>query len=467
MRVTSHRYRRILVACVVTLLTSASLLGLIGFIRWRGRQALRGDTHAVIAQTGQLLLRTLESRRGTLTFIRDALNRQPDLTPPQLQAIGSSAVKHTRHLLGTGLLRAGESPVWWSAPHGLSNAAIAQLNRAIAKRAELRGAWRVPSTFSTTLDDHRILLVMLEPLSASTYGASAIIGIFDVDRLLEDFVAANVPEPQPIQILDDEIVLYRSAGWQAPDHEPRPIIAEHPIAVDAARWTIQMQPGSTRVLQTLSWLNLLVAGLSLVAGLGVTAIVWMLAARTWILQRAVARRTAALRRASERLRQMAITDELTGLYNRRFFLNRWQWEYERAKRYRRPLACLMVDVNGFKHVNDRLGHQAGDSLLKQVAQELKTVMRQSDVLARFGGDEFIVALPETTLEQASSVADKLRQVRIRIPEGASRGLPPISLSVGMSRLQPQNESPQDLLEAADQSLYASKRRLHSSRSSSS
>jgi diguanylate cyclase (GGDEF)-like protein len=117
----------------------------------------------------------------------------------------------------------------------------------------------------------------------------------------------------------------------------------------------------------------------------------------------------------------------------------------------------MIDVNGFKQVNDRLGHQTGDTLLKRVAQELKTVLRYSDVLARFGGDEFVVALPETTPDQAAAVAEKLREIAIQIPEGRTSGLPPISLSVGMSRIEQADESPQDVLEAADQSLYAHKR----------
>ena len=229
------------------------------------------------------------------------------------------------------------------------------------------------------------------------------------------------------------------------------------MAVDSARWTLQMQPGSTRVVLALSWFNVLLISLSLIAGLGVTIVVWLLAARTWLLQRAVTRRTAALRRTLKRLRQMAVTDELTGLYNRRFFLDRWAWECERAKRYQRPLACLMIDVNGFKQVNDQLGHPVGDLVLKHVAQELKTALRHADILARFGGDEFVIALPEKSLELAEAVADKLRRVSIAVPGGTARRLPPVSLSVGLSRVEQDDDSPQQILQAADQSLYASKR----------
>ena len=478
-RLTTRRYRRILVASLVTLGTSAVLLGLVSFIQWRGRQALQSDTHTLIAQSGQQLIRALQSRRGTLTFLRDTLNRRSDLTLPQLQALGSSAVQHTRDLLAAGLMAAGQVPVWWSGPAELSKLERARLNRAIVNRVKLRGAWRRPSTFVTTPGAERPLLVMLEPLRATAASPRALIGVFDVQPLLEDFFVSNLSPRYPVQLLDGDTLLYRSPSWQpavpppalSPKAPPsqtgrkRPdagggIVVERPVHVAAARWTIQMLPGSTRVAQTLSWVNILLIVLSVIAGAGVTVIVWILAIRTWVLQRAVAHRTAALRRTSERLRQMAITDELTGLHNRRFFLNRWEWEFERAKRYQRPLVCLMVDVNGFKEVNDRLGHPAGDLVLKQVAQELKTALRQSDILARFGGDEFIVALPETSLPQAELVAEKLRQISIAVPAAdRRRQSPPVNLSVGISRVDQDDESAQDILNAADQSLYEFKRRL--------
>jgi diguanylate cyclase (GGDEF)-like protein len=119
---------------------------------------------------------------------------------------------------------------------------------------------------------------------------------------------------------------------------------------------------------------------------------------------------------------------------------------------------MMVDVNGFKQVNDRLGHQTGDLVLKQVAQELKTLLRQSDILARLGGDEFVIGLPETHPSQAAAVADKLRHVRIPMTDRARHGLGPVTLSVGLSIPAQAGETSQQLLEAADRSLYDEKRR---------
>ena len=453
-------HRRVLFASAITLCTSLTLLGLIAFTQWRGRQALRSDTRTIITQASQQLLRALQSRRGTLALLRDTLRRSRTLSSSQLQAMGASAVEHTRHLLGTGVVRSRELPMWWSGPPGLTQAEYAELEQVIATRLKLRNSWRVPATFVAVTGQGRELLVMLEPLRSPVEPPSAIIGVFTLSPLLEDFFTSGILQGFPAQLLDDETVLYRSRHW-VPDTPARsPVIVEQPVTIDATRWTMQMQPGANRVTQTLSWSNMLLIALSLIAGFGVTVIVWILAARTWILQRAVARRTAALRRSLQRVRQLATTDELTGLYNRRFFLRRWAWECDRAKRYQRPLACLMVDVDGFKRVNDRLGHLTGDVILKQVAQELRTLLRQSDIIARFGGDEFVVALPETTPDQAESVVDKLRHVTIPLPDGSPHDVLPVSLSVGLSRAINAQDRPEDLLEAADQALYASKQRLY-------
>lgn len=465
-RLSTRRYRHIFVACLITLAVSIVLLALIGTVRWRGQRALQGDASTVAAQAGQQLLRALNSRRGTLTFIRDVLNRSPALNEPQLAAMGASAAAHTRHLVGTGLARLAGATEWWVAPQGLGARGRSELNRAIARRMRLAGDRRVPSAFVTQNEGGRRFLIMLEPLRAPAYRHRALAGVFDLQPLLNDFFSTGLIQHHPVQVLAGDTLLYRSPDWQPADRDPHPIVVEYSLALDAARWLIQMQPGSTNVARALSAFNVLLIGLSVLAGAGVTVIVWLLAARTWILQRAVVRRTAALRRTSERLRQLATTDELTGLYNRRFFLDRWTWEYERAKRYQRPLACLMVDVNGFKLVNDRLGHHVGDVVLQHVARELQTALRHSDILARIGGDEFIIALPETNPAQARLVADKLRRVAIPVPQGRGQAVPAVSLSVGMSQVNEEQESPDAPIQAADQALYAFKRRQRGARAAS-
>ncbi len=459
LHLTARRYRGILIATGMTLTISAALLGLIGFTKWRGQQALRSDTHAVMQQISEQLIRSLNSRRGTLTFVRDTLVRDSSLTATQQQAMGSSAVEHTRHLSAIGLLQAGNQPVWWSRLSGAASRDQAQINQLIVDRMQSPAYWKVRSAFTLMLSTKQPWLVMVEPLQNSSSNRRAVVGLFSVNALLADFFASGLAQRYPAQLLDEGKLLYCSTAWQMSDSEHPLVVVESTIQLDGLRWLFQLQPGTTRVAQTLSWTNVLVIMLSIIAGFGLIFLVWVLTARTWILQRAVNRRTAALRRSHERLRQLAITDELTGLYNRRFFLDRWDWEYDRAKRYQRPLACLMIDVDRFKQINDRLGHLVGDLVLKQVAKELKVALRQADIIARFGGDEFIIALPETTPEQASAVAEKLRTIRVAVPEGQAQGVSSVSLSVGVGHLEEAEKNPRHILEAADQSLYAYRRQV--------
>ncbi|MBI2093173.1 MAG: GGDEF domain-containing protein [Candidatus Omnitrophica bacterium] len=453
-----RRYRQILIAAAATLIISLALLGLITFSRWRSQSALQRDTQSVISQTSQQLIRALQSRRGTLTLIADTLNRRSDLSLPQLRALGQSAVEHTRHLLGTGLVQQAQPPAWWVGPSSLAAQEKLALNRAIQNWSRMRGVWRVASTFTTTVTSGRIFIVMMEPLRTRDLGNAAVVGAFDTKPLLDDFFTSNLSIRYPVRILENGSVLYQSASWIATS---TPLLIERPLAIDALRWILQMQSPSTHVVRTLSSFYTLLIILSLMAGIGTIAIIWLLATRAWVLQRAVDRRTSALRKVTQRLRTLAITDELTGLHNRRFFLERLKWEYKRSKRYQRPLACLMIDVDRFKQVNDRFGHAAGDLVLKQVARELKALLRQSDILARLGGDEFAIALPETSTEQASSVAEKLRRIQISIADGKQEGIPSISLSVGVGSAE-ESPDPEKTLEAADQALYAHKQRRYTS-----
>ena len=297
MRFTVRRTRRILIAGIITALVSVSLFGLIWVTRWGGERALHSDTAAVVEQVASQLVRALNSRRGTLTFIRDTINRQSDLTQPQLKAMGASATEHTRNLLGTGLIRDGLQPEWWFGPQRVPRRARQALNSDIRKRTKLSGVWRFPSTFVVTRELTRNFLVMLEPLKASAYRRSAIIGVFDLEPLLDDFFASRLAPRYPAQIIAGKSILYRSSDWQIATDAQHPIVVEQRIAINAVRWTIQIQPGTTQVVQALSWLNVILMVIAAIASLGVVIIVWMLAARSWILQRMVKRRTAALRAA--------------------------------------------------------------------------------------------------------------------------------------------------------------------------
>ncbi len=151
------------------------------------------------------------------------------------------------------------------------------------------------------------------------------------------------------------------------------------------------------------------------------------------------------------LEQLSRTDPLTGLRNRRAFLDELARELSRARRQRRPLAALYLDVDDFKALNDRDGHGRGDEALAAVAAALTASLREIDVAARLGGDEFCVLLPDTDLRQAAAVAARLR-ARVRTTC-------PLTISVGVATLRDADRAhPDRLIRRADAAMYRDKRR---------
>ncbi len=163
----------------------------------------------------------------------------------------------------------------------------------------------------------------------------------------------------------------------------------------------------------------------------------------------------------EREKQLACTDGLTGLYNHRHFFELAAREFHAAVRHQRPLTFLMFDMDDFKQVNDTLGHAAGDKLLAMVAQTAVAQLRASDVVARYGGDEFIVMLPHASAQQALPVAERIRARVAAIRLDASRDDKEpftIALSIGISEMQlePADESVDRVIQRADEALYTAK-----------
>ena len=154
---------------------------------------------------------------------------------------------------------------------------------------------------------------------------------------------------------------------------------------------------------------------------------------------------------------LSLTDELTGLPNRRAFVQRLDQELSRSQRTGQPLALVLLDIDNFKDINDRYGHYVGDMILRCYAQSMVLELRQHDLLARYGGEEFVLLLPETLLDDARNAMDKLSR-RIRhepLDAGGTRiGLP--TFSAGIACLQ-SGETATTLLNRADQSLYLAKR----------
>jgi diguanylate cyclase (GGDEF)-like protein len=170
------------------------------------------------------------------------------------------------------------------------------------------------------------------------------------------------------------------------------------------------------------------------------------------------RLTLELRQIETDLRDMAMTDYLTGAYNRRSFDDLGRRECARARRNGTPLALLIIDIDHFKVFNDTYGHLTGDELLCALVMACRRQLRQVDLLARWGGEEFAVLLPATDRPGCLSVAEKLRQAvaELTVPGGDQQAQ--VTISVGGALCTPEDNGLEELLRRADLALYQAKRR---------
>lgn len=158
------------------------------------------------------------------------------------------------------------------------------------------------------------------------------------------------------------------------------------------------------------------------------------------------------------IRRQVVTDHLTGLYNRRYFMNRAGEEIERSLRYQQPLSVLMIDIDHFKDFNDTYGHATGDRVLQTVAHAVKDTLREPDVCSRHGGEEFAVLLPNTPGDSAYYVAERVRRT-LRDTRYTGLGLPTeanVTISIGVATCPRDATVLDDLMELADKALYQAK-----------
>lgn len=173
----------------------------------------------------------------------------------------------------------------------------------------------------------------------------------------------------------------------------------------------------------------------------------------------------SLRRSEELYRQLAITDPLTGIFNRRHFYQLANSELQRTCRYCRPLAVIMIDVDYFKRVNDSYGHAIGDQVLQALAGLVREALRAIDIFARYGGEEFIVLLPETDLRAVRPIAERLCRKIAETPLPIEPNQINITISVGASAFDPSAKSfpssktatLDQLIDLADKALYEAKK----------
>ncbi|MGH7273337.1 MAG: GGDEF domain-containing protein, partial [Nitrospiria bacterium] len=164
-------------------------------------------------------------------------------------------------------------------------------------------------------------------------------------------------------------------------------------------------------------------------------------------------------RRSEELKKISITDSLTGLLNRRYFQERLAEELERSKRHKLPLSLIIMDIDDFKHFNDRYGHLAGDEALRTAARSLRNSIRTIDVAARYGGEEFTVILPQTTKQDAMVIAERfcreIENVNFH-PETFQQAPTKLTVSLGLASYPDDATQLHDLIKLADTALYAAK-----------
>jgi len=157
----------------------------------------------------------------------------------------------------------------------------------------------------------------------------------------------------------------------------------------------------------------------------------------------------------EKIQRQATTDGLTGLVNHRMFYEMLEKELWRSRRYGGPISLLMIDIDNLKKINDTFGHRAGDRVIREISRRVKTCIRQIDTAARYGGDEFAVILPNTSLEEAEIVAGRMVEIVSGSPITWKRQQIDLSISIGLGQYDSES-SPEEITSRSDEALYTAK-----------
>ena len=159
-----------------------------------------------------------------------------------------------------------------------------------------------------------------------------------------------------------------------------------------------------------------------------------------------------IQKVRQEIEKMAITDMLTEVFSRGHLVDRFTEEFERARRLNKNLSCIILDIDHFKAVNDKYGHLAGDKVLKEITDRIKSTIRAYDILGRYGGEEFLIVSPEADFNETIKLAERIRNIiRENLIEGIN-----VTVSQGMSGIHKEDKSIDDIIKRADDLLYKAK-----------
>lgn len=321
---------------------------------------------------------------------------------------------------------------------------------------ELEGLHRATATLLSTLDLDELLRQILD---------AALSAIPAAERGMLHLVAPATGQLHARAALgfhDERVFMIKSlAGPGYPSRvarERRPLLVEDIQLDSALNQGGELPPGlegaRSIIIAPLLYGGEVLGALSLTASRpGVFS-----SANLRLLASFAATTTAALQNAllHSEIKQLAVTDPLTGQFNRRAFFDLGQRELERFLRYGHPLSAVMIDLDNFKHVNDTYGHIVGDEILLMLAELIRTSIRETDIFGRYGGDEFSLLLPDTPLNTAVQIARRIREKVTETQWKSDQGPVTISISVGVVQAEKDHHKLEDLLAVADRALYRAK-----------
>jgi len=227
--------------------------------------------------------------------------------------------------------------------------------------------------------------------------------------------------------------------------------AHQGYSVGDIRGGISVRFDITEIERSLTLSNYAILAMGVLAAAALMGIIYSF---TFILMK-------KLKRSQQKIRELVVTDELTGLYNRRYLFRKLTDEIKRSKRFRQQLGCMMIDIDFFKKVNDQYGHLAGDMIMGTVAKVIKDCCREIDTVTRYGGEEFIVLLPGTDLKGATRVAERIRLTVESLKNTCDQNIViPVTVSIGMASYSPDDlkkfKDTDQLIRYVDEALFRAK-----------